>query len=252
MAIRILSSENVDGALTIGGALTGTTASFTRLDINASNTKLKGDLLGNADAAYDIGASGANRPRNLYLSNSITAGDITTTGVGSFGGDVKIYKANALLELGENSTGGNFGFIGWDDASNYLFIGNSYSSAYNKNIVISNTGKVGIGTTEPKGVLSVDSGVAKTSTTFTRIASFKTSEAYASYPLELSIAQRGNATAASQNIEIQVGHYGLDFDANLILQADGGKVGIGTTSPDAILQVQAVSSGSIYSQWYIK
>ena len=77
-----------NGDSTFAGSITGTTASFTRLDINASNTKLKGDLLGNADAAYDIGASGANRPRNLYLSNSINAGDITTTGVGSFGGNV--------------------------------------------------------------------------------------------------------------------------------------------------------------------
>jgi hypothetical protein len=74
----------VDMASTLGvtGAITGTTASFTRLDINASNTKLKGDLFAYTDASYDIGASGANRPRNLYLSSSITAGDITTTGAG--------------------------------------------------------------------------------------------------------------------------------------------------------------------------
>jgi len=76
------------GALT--GAVTGTTASFTRLDINATNTKLKGDLLANSDGAFDIGASGASRPRNLYLSNSIVAGDITTTGVGAFGGSVTV------------------------------------------------------------------------------------------------------------------------------------------------------------------
>jgi hypothetical protein len=62
-----------------------TTATFTRLEINATNTKLKGDLFANTDAAFDIGASGANRPRNLYLSNSITAADITTTGAGTFG-----------------------------------------------------------------------------------------------------------------------------------------------------------------------
>ena len=85
-AITVDSSENV----TLAGAITGTTASFTRLDINASNTKLKGDLLGNTDGAYDIGASGANRPRNLYLSNSISAADITTTGAGFFGGNVGI------------------------------------------------------------------------------------------------------------------------------------------------------------------
>ena len=74
------------GAFT--GAITGTTAGFTRLDINATNTQLKGDLFANTDGAFDIGASGANRPRNLYISNSISAADITTTGAGAFGGTV--------------------------------------------------------------------------------------------------------------------------------------------------------------------
>ena len=86
-----LAGGDITGDLTVGGTLgvtgaqTGTTATFTRLEINASNTKIKGDLLAYADAAYDIGASAANRPRNLYLSNSINAADITTTGVGTFG-----------------------------------------------------------------------------------------------------------------------------------------------------------------------
>ena len=39
---------------TLTGALTGTTASFTRLDINATNTQIKGDLFAHADGAYDI------------------------------------------------------------------------------------------------------------------------------------------------------------------------------------------------------
>ena len=78
------------GAATFSGEIDAPTASFTRLEINATNVKLKGDLLGNVDGAYDIGASGANRPRNLYLSNSIQAADITTTGNATFSGDVKI------------------------------------------------------------------------------------------------------------------------------------------------------------------
>jgi hypothetical protein len=87
LADGTISVAEVSGAAplaspTFTGTVTGTAASFTRLDINASNTKLKGDLFAYTDAAYDIGASGANRPRNLYLSSSITAGDITTTGAG--------------------------------------------------------------------------------------------------------------------------------------------------------------------------
>ena len=93
---------------TLTGALVGTSASFTRLDINSTSVKLKGDLLGNADAAYDIGASGANRPRNLYLSNSIQAADITTTGAGNFSGSVT--ADDLILTAGTLFGAGNTGF----------------------------------------------------------------------------------------------------------------------------------------------
>jgi trimeric autotransporter adhesin len=121
------------------------------------------------------------------------------------------------------------------------------SGGLGERVRINKEGNVGIGTTEPVGILSVSSAIAKTDTTFTRLASFKSSEAYASYPLELSIAQRGNATSASQSIELQAGHYGLDFTANLVFQKDGGNVGIGTTSPssfNAIANQLVVGNGT--------
>jgi hypothetical protein len=119
----------VDMASTLGvtGLITGTTATFTRLEINATNTKLKGDLFANTDAAFDIGASGANRPRNLYLSNSITAADITTTGNGTFN---RVIVADGILDTGQagsatvfNESGSTADFRVESDASaNMLFV----------------------------------------------------------------------------------------------------------------------------------
>ena len=100
-----------------------------------------------------------------------------------------------------------------------------------------------LNTTETTGAkLDVASSLSKSSTTFARIASFRTNEALASYPLELSIAQRG----ATQNIELQAGHYGLDFSANIVLQRDGGLVLIGssTVSGSSILQVTGAATFS--------
>jgi hypothetical protein len=133
---------NYNGDAIFSGEIEAPTASFTRLDINSTSVKLKGDLLGNADAAYDIGASGANRPRNLYLSNSIQAADITTTGVGVFGGNVGIgtstfessWTGYTVLKIGaDNSIYGNTAtnagsafFISqnlYQDASNHKYVG---------------------------------------------------------------------------------------------------------------------------------
>jgi hypothetical protein len=133
----------VDMASTLGvtGAITGTTASFTRLDINASNTKLKGDLFAYTDASYDIGASGANRPRNLYLSSSITAGDITTTGAG-----VASFASGAVFN--ENSYDSDFR-VESDTNANALFVQGTSSPSTTLDLVgswVSNTGVLSIDT----------------------------------------------------------------------------------------------------------
>jgi len=149
--------------------------------------------------------------------------------------------------------GGRVTSLAGQELSALVFAVNSLTttgSQPTEKMVILPNGKVGIGTTEPKGVLSVDSGVAKTSTTFTRIASFKTSEAYASFPLELSIAQRGHATSGSQSMELQAGHYGLDFNANLVLQRDGGNVGIGNDTPT--YQLDVLGAGAVGGIIHIK
>ena len=119
----------VDMASTLGvtGLITGTTATFTRLEINATNTKLKGDLFANTDAAFDIGASGASRPRNLYLSNSITAADITTTGNGTFN---RVIVTDGVQDTGQggsatvfNESGSTADFrVESDSNANMLFV----------------------------------------------------------------------------------------------------------------------------------
>ena len=70
-------------------------------------------------------------------------------------GDVSVFGANRKVYVGESGAGGTFGFLGWNDASNYLYLGNSYNSAFNTDIVISSSGKVGVGRTDPSQLLEV-------------------------------------------------------------------------------------------------
>ena len=71
-------------------------------------------------------------------------------------GTTAIINSAAELWLGDSLSGGDGGFIKWNSGSDYLYIGNSYNSAYNTNIVIANTGNVGIGTTSPSTPLMVN------------------------------------------------------------------------------------------------
>jgi hypothetical protein len=129
-------------ALTTGGGVT-----------NIANFNTSGHLLWNTDATYDIGASGATRPRNIYLSGSVTAGFVVLDGGntrisilhdgGYFrmggSGDVQLYRDAANTLALRNSTNAqafrvyntesssltNYerGTIGWDITSNTLVVG---------------------------------------------------------------------------------------------------------------------------------
>ena len=77
----------------VGGVISGTCAATTFTAPNAANGPVVLDASGNitrnllfTDATYDIGASGATRPRNLYLSGGSTAASFTASNAaGSFG-----------------------------------------------------------------------------------------------------------------------------------------------------------------------
>lgn len=101
----------VHGYLTGGIAYQGTTSNHavgfltnnvTRWQINTS-----GHLLAAQDATYDIGASGANRPRDLYLSRDLTSGG---TIVSSGDGRVRVKKDGS-------DTVGSGPFFEWQNAA---------------------------------------------------------------------------------------------------------------------------------------
>ena len=244
---------------TLTGALVGTSAGFTRLDINATSVKLKGDLLGNADAAYDIGASGANRPRNLYLSNSISAADITTTGAGIFGGNVgiggspsvslEIAKSGARIKLIDGTNQLNMGL--WD-GSNYRIEGDanrkilitSYHSdgihlggSGNSHLVVKG-GNVGIGTTTLVSTAQL-TVVGNYHTDFIRnyygsargyLLRFGANTASSGYVIGSQIAGSLANNDADGSLEFFTKSSGTLAERLRI--SSGGKVGIGTTSID--------------------
>ena len=79
---------------------------------NSGNSTHGGNLIFGTDAAYDIGASGANRPRDLFMSRTLTAGTSVIVPLISSSGVVAITPAtnnditlnpNSLAAVGINS-----------------------------------------------------------------------------------------------------------------------------------------------------
>ncbi len=106
--LSILSSGNVG---------IGTTNPGTTLDINGVTT-FRGNIIAGTDNTYDIGASGATRPRTIYAGTSVITPALTTTGDVTVG-DQLIVSGNGphviggalntsvvLSLLGTYSTGG--------------------------------------------------------------------------------------------------------------------------------------------------
>ena len=205
-----------NGDSTFAGSITGTTASFTRLDINASNTKLKGDLLGNADAAYDIGASGANRPRNLYLSNSINAGDITTTGVGSFGGNVSTTGITTSGVTNNFSTG-----VAW---GTNLSLTNTNDDASPAILTFRKAPVSGYTTVADGDYVG-----------FINFRMDNTNNDEFSWVEMAAIAR--DVTDGSEDSSFHIGTWGAGTEHPYTIMARSGNVGIGTGSPDMKLDV---------------
>ena len=236
------------GALT--GAVTGTTASFTRLDINATNTKLKGDLLANSDGAFDIGASGASRPRNLYLSNSIVAGDITTTGVGTFGGNVK--AKGYLASEATNSTSKWLAYTHTDNTFRF-----NYNGAGNDEFIIEADGTQNItapsGDGSPAVALTMSGGSAGFNWAHTDFQASLGSNCNLVNMFGISGTARNagyigfkriGALGATTNI-LTLGLHSAD---NVLNINGNSNVGIGTTSPLAKLDISAgTASGTMYN-----
>ena len=139
-AATFAGDVSVGGALTLTGGLTlngavvvGDSASDT-LTVNATVTS---DLLF-TDATYDIGASGATRPRDLHLSrNALMGGTLGVTGlITATGGVSGALTGNVTGDLSGNVTGGTI----------------SGSTGLYTSTLATSAGDIGVGTHSPSGL----------------------------------------------------------------------------------------------------
>ena len=201
----------------------------------------------NLDTQYSTGAGTFNITGNDGASTFLTVLPSGNVGIGTtspsakleVNGDIQLTaKADAIL-FGSSGSDGAWGApkiarIGssliMSDYSGVQF-GGYDGSAYGPRMTVKGTGNVGIGTTSPYGRLNVIPSSNPTTPTAANQISIGESSANSQYNLRLGYFLEGGAYKGS--IQAISGN----TPNTLILNGDGGNVGIGTTSPTHKLHV---------------
>lgn len=105
--VTVTTNATVGGTLGVTGAVT-----------HSSTTTLTGAITSNlifTDATYDIGASGATRPRDLFLSrNAVVGGTLAVTGVATFSATPVFSGGLGAISVTTLTATGNVDFAGLD------------------------------------------------------------------------------------------------------------------------------------------
>jgi hypothetical protein len=181
------------------------------------------------NAGYKLDVNGTGR-----FSSNLTALSITTSaysylyGLRISGNDVgnTIYQATGSLGISTGSSSITFN----PSLTTALTLASTGAATFSSSVMVNNS------TVSTEG-LSVQYNQAKTYTTQTAVSRWHSNESSGSQ-FKLNLFAIGNATSSSRIFKFQTSNEGVANDGVLSFQADGGNVGIGTTSPSELLDVR--------------
>jgi len=277
MAIRLLSSESIDGALTIGGALTGTSATFAgsigvggiaasggyMVDITPSGgniirstrgTSVFGSYQSNNSDVY-LGTISSNTFK--IITNDTTAITIDNSQNATFAGEVSLKSrlnlqrssggATTLIQF-KNEIGVDRAHIDFGGTNEELsFFAGSGSSEHMR---IDSSGKLGVANTNPSAFNSLGATaqivIGDSSSFVSNLTMYSSSTGYGS----LSFADSNSSSSSSQYSGL-IQYYHTDNSMTFYTSAtpkmrieSSGNIGIGTTSPLFKLQTNATITGN--------
>ncbi len=244
------------GNVGIGTAAPGNPLSFattlgTKINLydNGSATNQYG--LGVQSAKLQVFAPGLTDRIALGYGSSSSFTDVLTVtngnvGIGNVSPQTKLHVgAGAML----NSTNtDNFILTTYNSSPNPNFtigMGNGSGGIANTWLFGNSSGYVGVGTQSPITNLHVSGSIAKATVSYSRTGFFGTNDG--TNPLGLSIFVRGDGTGTVRYVDLQSEEQGASTYRSLILNGNGGNVGIGQPSPTEKLHVAGniLASGTI-------
>jgi hypothetical protein len=253
-----INGGTIDGATV--GAASASTGAFTSLTASGATTLNGAVALGDAsgdlitvpgtvnsnllftDATYDIGASGATRPRDLFLSRNLTVGGtLTLAGGVNLNGNVTVGDASTDT-LTINST----------ITSNLIFTDNTYdigaSGATRPRSLFLAGNITAAGNQTLTGALTVDSTTDSTSTTTGSIqtdgglgvakALFVGTTANIAGAVTLSGGTANGVTYLNGSKVLTSGS-ALTYNGTVLYT--NGKIGVGETNPTALVEARNTS-----------
>ncbi len=123
---------HIGGNTTLDGNATTTGSMYIGQDLTVLNGKVG---IGTTSPVYLLDVSGQIRGRDLLTLDN---------------------NGDPFVSVGDSGSGGDFGFMRWVSATDALSFGTTVGGTFNDQLIIKESGNVGIGTTTPKSLLTVD------------------------------------------------------------------------------------------------
>src|SRR3989344_4526902 len=252
------------GTLSVLGTLTQTgLATFTNGFIsNASSTITSGLFSMSGGAATTTIAAGQGF--TIGSSQFVLQQGSGNVGIGTENPGAKLQvnlgdiwltsdASNPALVIGDSAGAGAYSEIGWNSANDYMHLGTQTGGV--NTLVLTEAGKVGIGTTSPQTKLEVvntSSGATADQLYLSNLASATSTASRLSFRTQDIINNTGTTTSAITSIlqqNFNTGKGDLAFStlnsgalSEALRITSSGNVGIGTSTPGSLLSIQNVGN----------
>jgi hypothetical protein len=229
----------------------GTTSPTTKLEVNGS-IKVSETILGGSSSppgtsysGYGLGGGiGSYGGFYFYSKSDVDSDGFGTVNLGANPEDGVYFSVYNL----DNSKGSYLTLTPYDftlASGGDIFFSTKPSTTYQTRLVVKNTGEVGIGTIFPTNkltILGTDDTIPALGSSGGKLGIFNGVSGTPKYGLLQGVLSNGNSYLQVQRID------GTATAYNLLLQPNGGNVGIGTSTPNAKLEV----NGSILASSFVK